>query len=212
MKPLPRGRHSLSPEFVAQNQRERIVAALTESVHRRSCRRTTVSAVCRIAHVSKSDFYRHFDSKDACFNAAYEDAVDRLRLEVAAGCAEQADWAQRVCAALSAAIGFLAREPACASLLLGEGLRSGRSLPDRFQRALDGLAPQLREGAPVESGGTPPPQVVDEAVVGGIASLLERHIVDGEAERLGEFFPDIAEFALTPYVGANEARRIISAA
>ena len=56
------------------------------------------------------------------------------------------------------------------------------------------------------------PEATDEAVVGGIASMLGRHILAGEAERLAEFFPEIAEFALTPYVGSDEARRIISAA
>jgi hypothetical protein len=50
----------------------------------------------------------------------------------------------------------------------------------------------------------------DEALVGGIASLLSRRVLAGEAEQLDEFLPEIAEFALTPYLGAAEARRIIA--
>jgi len=212
MKRLPRGHHSLSSEFVAQNQRDRIVAALTESVHKRGCKRTTVSAICSIAHVSKTSFYRHFGSKEDCFKASYEAVAERLRVEVVAACAKRTDWAQRVCAGLSSAIGFLAREPACASLLLGEGLRGGSGLHDHLQQALGSFVPHLREDAPALLDGARPPQAADEAVLGGIASLVGRHVADGEAERLGEFFPDIAEFALTPYVGPVEARRIISAA
>lgn len=212
MKRLPRGHHSLPPEAVAQNQRDRIVAAITESLHERGCEKTTVSVICRSAHVSKSDFYRLFGSKDECFSAAYEVAAERLRAEVVAACAERGDWAQGVCAALASALAFLAREPACASLLLVEGLRGGRGLHDRFQQALGSFVPDLRDGAPAAANGARPPGAADEAVVGGIASLLGRHVVDDEAERLEEFFPDIAEFALTPYVGPVEARRIISAA
>ena len=55
------------------------------------------------------------------------------------------------------------------------------------------------------------PAATDEAVVGGIASLLGRRVLAGEAERIDELLPDVLEFALTPYLGATEARRIISA-
>ncbi len=55
------------------------------------------------------------------------------------------------------------------------------------------------------------PEGIDEAVVGGIASLLGRRVLAGEIEDLERFFPDVAEFALTPYLGSAEARRIISA-
>ena len=55
------------------------------------------------------------------------------------------------------------------------------------------------------------PAATDEAVVGGIASLLGRRVLAGEAEQLEELLPDVLEFALSPYIGASEARRIVSA-
>lgn len=48
------------------------------------------------------------------------------------------------------------------------------------------------------------------AIPGSIASLLARRALAGETAQLAELLPEIAEFALTPYVGATEARRIIS--
>jgi hypothetical protein len=54
------------------------------------------------------------------------------------------------------------------------------------------------------------PAATDEAVIGGIASLLGRRVLAGEAEQLDRLRPDVLEFALTPYLGATEARRIIS--
>lgn len=211
MRSLPRGRHGLSREFVAQNQRERLLASIAESLHEHGYDKTTVSVITAHARVSKSDFYRHFSSKGACFLAAYGDAVERLRKQVLAACSARGDWADGVCSALSAALAFLAREPAHADLLLVEGLRAGPEVCDRFQTAVQSFVPYLRDGAPVSTIASRSPEGIDEAVVGGIASLAGRRVLAGEAGALETFFPDIAEFTLTPYLGSVEARRIISA-
>lgn len=209
MKKLPRGRHGLPREFVERNQRERLIAALAEALYERGYDKTTVSAIGKRASVSKSDFYKHFESKDACFLAAYDDVVARIRELVLAACAGTDGWAQGVREALAALLGFLASEPAQGRLALVEGLRAGRGVYDRYQEALQSFVPHLREGAP-----TPPegalPEATGEAVVGGIASLLARRVLAEKTEQLADFLPEVAEFALTPYLGPVEARRIIS--
>lgn len=207
---LPRGRHGLPREFIVQNQRERLLAALAECLEEKGYERTTVSSVGKRAGVSKSDFYKQFESKDACFVAAYDDAVERIRAKVLAACAERADWASGVLAALSELLELFAAETAQAQLVLVEGLRAGRGVYDRYQVALQSFVPYLRDGAPAPQGGTPPPPATDEAVVGGIASLLARRVLAGETKKLPALLPEIAEFALTPYLGTAEARRIIS--
>jgi AcrR family transcriptional regulator len=209
MRSLPRGRHGLTREFVARNQRQRLLAALADSLDEHGYDQTTVARVSGIAGVSKSDFYRHFQSKDECFLAAYDEAVEWLREAVRGACDGKDDWADGVCSALAAALAHLAAEPARANLLLVEGLRAGPQLYERFQDAVQSFVPYLRAGAP--AGGEPAPEEVDDAVVGGIASMLGRRVLAGEAESIEGFFPDVAEFALTPYLGAAEARRIISA-
>jgi AcrR family transcriptional regulator len=211
MKPLPRGRHGLSREFIAANQRERLITAIADSLDERGYDHTTVSAISSRAGVSKSDFYRHFASKDECFFAAYDEAVERLRGEVLTACAGWGAWGEGVCAGLAAALTGLAAEPAQANLLLVEGLRAGPGVYGRFQGAVESFVPYLRDGAPPGTSAGRPPEAADEAVVGGIASLLGRRVLAGETDRLDRFFPELAEFALTPYLGVAEARRIISA-
>lgn len=210
MERLPRGRHGLSREFVAQNQRERLLAGLADCLQERGYEGTTVTMIGMRAGVSKSDFYKQFESKDACFVAAYDDSVARIRASVLAACAASDDWAGRVLAGLGVLLEQLAAEPAQAGLVLVEGLRAGRGIYDRYQAAVSSFVPPLREGAPAPAGGERPPQATDEAVVGGIASLLARRVIAGETTQLPELLPEIAEFALTPYLGAAEARRIIS--
>ena len=71
--------------------------------------------------------------------------------------------------------------------------------------------PLLREGAPDPPGGAEVPAATDEAVVGGIASLLSRRVDRRRGRGPGELLPDVLEFALAPHLGTEAARRIISA-
>ena len=155
---LPRGRHGLSPKFVAQNQRERLVAALAESLYERGYEETTVAMIGKRAGVSKSDFYKRFESKDACFLAAYDDVVERIREELRVACAARDDWAAGVLDALAALLAFVAAEPARARLVLVEGLRAGKGVYARYQEALRSFVPFLRDGAPVPADGRVPPR------------------------------------------------------
>jgi AcrR family transcriptional regulator len=213
MERLPRGRHGLSPDFVARNQRERLIAGLTEALYEVGYQRTTVARIGRMAGVSKSDFYKHFQSKDECFFAAYEAAVERIRDEVAVACETHAksEWSPRTRDGIAALLRYLAADPALASISLVEGLRAGHGVYDRYQAAIDSFVACLRQGAPPGPGGDRVPAATDEAVVGGIASLLGRRVLAGQAEQVDELLPEVLEFALTPYLGAAEARRIISA-
>lgn len=213
MERLPRGRHGLSPEFVARNQRERLIAGLIEVLYEVGYQKTTVSLIGQRAAVSKSDFYKHFESKDDCFFAAYEAAIERIRTQVLDACTlrKEGEWSPRVRDGIAALLTSFAADPALASISLVEGLRAGPGVYDRYQAALESFVPYLREGAPEAPDGGEVPEAMGEAVVGGIASLLGRRVLAGEAERMDELLPDVLEFALTPYLGTTEARRIISA-
>jgi AcrR family transcriptional regulator len=212
MDRLPRGRHGLSPEYVARNQRERLIAGLTEVLYEVGYDKTTVSLIGRRAAVSKSDFYKHFESKDDCFYAAYDAAIERIRAQVTKGCRRGSAeaWPPRVRDALAALLAALAADPPLASISLVEGLRAGPRVYDRYQAALEGFVVFLREGAPPAPGGGEVPRATDEAIVGGIAALLGRRVLADETDQLGNLLPQVTEFALTPYLGTDEARRIVS--
>jgi AcrR family transcriptional regulator len=211
MDRLPRGRHGLSPEYVAQNQRERLIAALTEVLHEVGYQKTTVSLIGARAAVSKSDFYKHFESKDECFFAAYDAAAARLRESVTEACEGAGEgWPERVREGLATLLRSFAADPPLAGICLVEGLRVGPSVYDRYQAAVDGFVGLLRAGAPAAPSGAEVPRATDEAIVGGVASLLGRRAQAGETKALESLLPEVLEFALTPYLGTAEARRIVS--
>jgi hypothetical protein len=48
----------------------------------------------------------------------------------------------------------------------------------------------------------------EEALVGGMVSLISRRIFAGRAGELESLLPDLVEFTLTPYLGSAEAAKI----
>src|SRR5688500_10815012 len=79
---LPRGRHGLSREEVAESQRERMLRAMAEAVSERGYAKTPVAEVLRRAGVSRETFYQHFANKDACFLDAFDYAAGILMTEM----------------------------------------------------------------------------------------------------------------------------------
>src|SRR3982750_3956300 len=79
---LPPGRHGLPREFVAHNQRERLIAGLAEAVAENGYAGTTIAHITRHAAVSRRTFYEHFNSKDECFVAAYDMVMAELSRRV----------------------------------------------------------------------------------------------------------------------------------
>jgi AcrR family transcriptional regulator len=75
---LPRGRHGLTREAVAESQRERLLRAMAEAVAERGYVNTPVAEVLARAHVSRESFYEHFANKEDCFLAAYDFAAETV--------------------------------------------------------------------------------------------------------------------------------------
>ncbi len=126
---LPRGRHRLSREQVAAEQRARTLRALAVTVARRGYADTTVADVLREARVSRATFYEQFASKADCFMQAYDEAAGIVLDGIgdALGATDPAG-AERdpVDRALAAYLDRLADEPAFARVFLLEVYAAGR--------------------------------------------------------------------------------------
>ena len=179
MDRLPRGRHGLSPEFVAQNQRERLIAGLTEVLYEVGYQKTTVSLIGQRAAVSKSDFYKHFESKDDCFIAAYDAAIERIREQVLDACGSTRDdglggaGAGRHRLTAGPARRASRRWPAWSWSRGCAPAAASTTATRRRWRASSRYCARGRPGARTASA---VPEATDEAVVGGIASLLGRRV------------------------------------
>lgn len=75
---LPRGRHGLTREAVADDQRRRITSAMAEVMAEHGYAATSVAAVIARAGVSRETFYQQFRSKLDCFLASFDAAAETL--------------------------------------------------------------------------------------------------------------------------------------
>ena len=207
---LPPGRHGLPREFVAHNQRERLIAGLAEAIAENGYAGTTIAHITRHAAVSRRTFYEHFASKDECFVAAYDTVMAELRERVAQAFDEEDDWPHAVKAGIGAMLHFLAAEPNLARLCMVEALVAGPVVVERYDAAIQSFVPYFQSGREGRS-----PEVLsrlspttEEALVGGMVSLISRRIIAGKAEELETLLPDLVEFTLTPYLGSEAAAKV----
>lgn len=207
---LPPGRHGLPREFVVHNQRERLIAGLAEAVAENGFASTTIAHITRHAAVSRRTFYEHFTSKDECFVAAYDAVLEQLGERIGEAFQAEDDWPHAIKAGIAAMLSFLAHEPNLARLCMVEALVAGPVVVERYDAAIQSLVPYFRKGRKGRS-----PEVLsrlspttEEALVGGMVSLVSRRIFAGQTAELERLLPDLVEFALTPYLGSAAAARV----
>src|SRR5439155_26337216 len=75
---LPRGPHALPRADVVAEQRERLMAAMTELIAAGGYTRVTIGALASRAKIPRPAFYRCFPSKAACAYAAYDRFIEVL--------------------------------------------------------------------------------------------------------------------------------------
>lgn len=205
---LPRGRHGLPRELVAENQRQRLVDAITATVAAQGYNATTIADITKAAALSRRTFYEHFANKEECFAAAYEAALDRVRGATLDMVAEPDEWAPRVRAGLAGLLGVLGEDPDLARLLLIGPASVGDAAADRHHVAMQELVAELLADAPGPPVPPPAAKVREQALAGGISRLIVRKLNAGEAARLDELLPALVELVLTPYVGGEAAVRL----
>ncbi len=208
---LPKGRHGLPPEFVAHNQRERLIASFTAVVAESGYEDTTITAITEGAGVSSGTFYKYFATVEECYAAAFDAALARFGEVLRDAYDSEREWPLRVRAALAAWLELLAADPDLARLLTAEPFVAGPVIAARYKAAIDHATPFLaagRELRPPDADFLPP--TTERGLLGAVNGLVSRQVKAGRAESLGELLPDIVQFALTPYLGAAEARRVAS--
>jgi AcrR family transcriptional regulator len=205
---LPHGRHGLPTEFVEHNQRQRLLASLIRTVASAGYNAATITGITEGAGVTTRTFYRYFESVEDCYLAAFDAGVDLLSEPLVEAYTSADDWPLRVRAALAAALDFFAASPELARVLLTEPFVAGPAVSRRYQEQIERLAPFLREGRELSSDAAAFPPTTERGLIGSIASQIGRKASAGEAEQLPALLPDLTQYALSPYLGAAEARRI----
>jgi AcrR family transcriptional regulator len=197
--------------------RRDILDALVRTIALRGYDRTTIDRVLLAADVPAAVFEEHFEDKHDCLLAALDELIAGVQSAICERVPASASWSERVRAGLQALLAVLAGHPDGARVAFVECLSAGEAAIARVHRAIASTIPILEEGRLLEEGrdgpgagveaadiGHLPPQT-SEAVVGGIASILHRRILDGDTSQLPALLPDLLYFALMPYLGHERA-------
>lgn len=204
---MPRGRHGLPREMVAENQRERLIAGIIAAVAENGYGGTTIADIVKEAGLSRKTFYEHFANKEACFEAAYEASFNFI-WETMAAVGRGRTWGETVRARLEALLGALAAEPDLANYFLIAPTSVGDKIAERHHESMRELVGALTEGAPKAKTKRGSPETQEQALAGGISRLVVRKLGDGEAASLPGLLPALTELVLWPYLGGKDAVRI----
>lgn len=196
LRALPRGRHRLSRETVRASQRERLLESVTRATAEKGFAAVTIGDIVARAATARRTFYEHFQDKEECFLAAFNQHADRLMATVKDAFGPAADLPAGVAAALDGFLGYLAADPVVARTYLIEVGAAGPAavacrldIHRRFARTLVALgrASAHRRRADVR------PLTYQHAlgVVGAVHELLEQALHERGAERLPELSDDL---------------------
>lgn len=206
-RPLP-GRQQLPREFIAQHQRARIIAALAEETAEQGYRAVTVADIVRRAGIARNTFYENFSSKEECFLATQEFAMSAALEQVVSAAGSFEEWPLRVRAGLAAFLDYVAEEPALARTCMVEALSAGPAAVRHYEESQQGFVSLFQLGRDVSPHDLP--ETLEEALIGGVFWILYQRLTSSRPEEIPELLPELVEFALRPYLGAEAASEVAS--
>lgn len=202
---LPRGRHGLPRELVAQSQRERLIAAVVRVTAAEGYHSTSVADVLKAAGVGRESFYKHFKDKEDCFLAANDVLIDDLEAHVSEAYAQPGSWPERVRRGLTVTLDWFAADADIARVMLLEMGTVGPIATERFRRTFRRFVALLDDGRGEIKNA---PELPHLAIIAGgavFAQIYEEVALDRTAE-LPALLPQLTFELLLPYLGDEAAR------
>lgn len=206
--PSARAPRQPAPRHNNPDPRQRIFDAMIEAVATRGYERTTITRILQSARVDESVFTEHFRDKHDCFMHALDDLIGRVELAALEQFRQAAPWPERVRLALQSLLRALARRPDGARVVLIEALSAGPDARERQRSALSLFTDLVEEGRSQAPSTDHLPEQTSEAIVGGIASILHRRVLEGDIAELPAIHKDLTYFTLLPYLEHDRAMSV----
>ena len=209
---LTGGPGRMPPAQVARHQKARLEGAMVEAVARNGYAGTTLRELVTLAGVSKSTFYDHFENKQECFLATFDEVVDQVSARVGEAYRQPDDFRERLVAGLHTFMRLAVDEPAAASLVAVESLTLGAAGVAHRERASQGfelLIQQSFDHSPSEHRVSP---LTVRAIVAGIRGVAYRHLRSGRGAELPNLVEELVDWTLYYQREESEAVRRAAAA
>ncbi len=165
---------------------------------------TTISDIVARAHISRTTFYKHFEDKRSCFEAALDHSIEELRRAAASAHSEADPPAEAARKAATAVVDALAARPGLAQLLTGDAIAVDPMVIERYRRVTIPALQSLWEGSG-RNARNGPAHTNPRLAFGQAQVLILNQIAGGEVDRLPDLLPEIVYLTVSPFGGHEEA-------
>jgi AcrR family transcriptional regulator len=197
-RPIP-----TAPPFASYSAEQRIIRGFAVAVAAKGYPGTTIADIAAAASISQTTFYEHFDGKAEALSAALESSGAQILAAVLPAIKRTADWKVALRVGFEELCGFLASEPAFASLRAVDVYGAGPTALASRDYAGTLIVAHLVE--PAYKDGLKVSQLELEASAGAIYGVLFEGVRSGHTADLPRLAPFLTYFALAPFIGAEEA-------
>jgi AcrR family transcriptional regulator len=188
---LPSGRSARSSQDIAANQLERLKGGMIHAISNRGYHNTTVADIIALAGVARRTFYEHFNSKEECFLAAYDTALEQITGNVEEAYNISGTWEERIQAAFLALAEEVISNPEATELLLIHSASAGAASIERRNQGVLAFESLLREGFSETPEYREISDMTVKTIVGGARQLAYSRLRHGRAIELPDL---VAEF------------------
>jgi AcrR family transcriptional regulator len=185
-----------------RSQRQRIIDAMVASCAEKTYAATTISDVVSGASISRTTFYKRFDDKRACFDAALDYCIEEV-VSVASSSISSEDSAPEAVRKGSASVlELLASKPAWANLLAAEAVAVDPAVAGRYRSLVIPSLEALWNG-----GRNGDAQMSANLALGRAQLLVFSEVAAGRVNRLPELQPEVVYLGVAPFAGHDEGVR-----
>jgi AcrR family transcriptional regulator/DNA-binding MarR family transcriptional regulator len=211
----------LASTRVAEIQRQRLLAAMAAVASERGAANASVAHVVARAGVSRRTFYELFEDREACFLAAFDQAIEQAAATVLPAYEGQeralskTGWRERIRAGLATLLQFLESEPCLARLVIVEALGAGPLALEHRTRVLAALIAAVDAGKQ-ETRGKQLPPLAAEGVVGAVFAVVHARVALAPASHaaagsgnspLPDLLGELMGVIVLPYLGPAAAQK-----
>lgn len=182
-----------------------VLEAMLLTVGARGYDKATVEEVVERSGVSRRTFQRRFESKEACFARAYEEAADQLCRDLLAAGRGAESWRDGFRSALAELLRTVAEQPLLAKALLIEVRAARGEAWAKHQQVVERLAAAVDAARAAPGANASSTALTAQFVVGAIEESICVEIGAGRAARVERLLPDLAHLAVLSYFGEDEA-------
>jgi len=180
---------------------------MVEAVARHGYAGTTLRELVTLAGVSKSTFYQHFESKQDCFLATFDEIIAQLSVRVGEAYRTGGDFRGQLAAGLAAFMNLAVDEPAAASLTAVESLTLGAAGVAHRERASEAFGTLIQQSFDHSPSQHQVSEVIVRAIVTGIRGVAYQRLRQGKREELPGVVDELVDWALHYQEPDSEATR-----